>query len=101
MSQVIHSDNRYKVSLNFRRGNSNTSPTDCLINQVTQFKQIKIISLLNRQPFDKDECFYHFSLHQGDFQSKINYCAVNLSLPNGFDKSKGDSGRNLMEAAVK
>lgn len=35
MSQVIHSDNRYKVSLNFRRGNSNTSPTDCLTNQVT------------------------------------------------------------------
>ncbi|PHM73842.1 hypothetical protein Xkoz_01346 [Xenorhabdus kozodoii] len=35
MSQVIHSDNRYKISRNFRRGNSNISPTDCLINQVT------------------------------------------------------------------
>ncbi|MDC9604990.1 hypothetical protein WDV76_14035 [Xenorhabdus griffiniae] len=94
MSQVIHSDNRYKVSLNFRRGNSNTSPTDCLINQVTQFKQIKIISLLNRQPFDKDECFYHFSLRQGGFQSKINYRAINLSFSNEFDKSKGYAGRN-------
>ncbi|CAM3689461.1 hypothetical protein Xentx_02090 [Xenorhabdus thuongxuanensis] len=35
MSQVIHSDNRYKVSLNFRRSNSNISPTDCLTNEVT------------------------------------------------------------------
>ncbi|PHM56070.1 hypothetical protein Xhom_01536 [Xenorhabdus hominickii] len=35
MSQVIHSDNRYNFLLSFAGGNSNISPTDCLINQVT------------------------------------------------------------------